>query len=94
MPLDSVLYGFYSSKAVANDCPTVFYSTPEGKEVEVTNVSNDRLGEGYLWDDKVCLGEVKDYLRKGVYPLIDQQLDKEWDDFAVEYGYDDPDWNF
>ena len=56
-------YGFYSQKAVDNGRGSVIYLTPEGKEVEVTAVYEDKDGTDYLWPDKVCVGQVAKYLR-------------------------------
>lgn len=81
-------YGFYSHEAVLADCGTSFCSTPEGKEVEVTCVSEDPEGKSYLWIDKVCLGEVVSHLRRGHIPMDDQQMDQDWDNWATGREFD------
>lgn len=57
-------WGFYSAEA-AQKHGTVFYATVDGRKVEVTIVSQDPEGGEYEWEDKVCVGEVTDYLSKG-----------------------------
>jgi len=57
-------YGWYSAKA-AEIYGTIFYFTPEGKEVEVTGVGPKDYHKRYLWDDVTCVGEVARYSRPG-----------------------------
>lgn len=83
------LYGFYSAKAVRARCSTSFYSTPDGREVEVTCVCRDEPGVGYVWDDKIFLGEVVNWLRRGYLPPEDIQLANDWDDLARQRDYQD-----
>lgn len=60
-------YGFFSQKAVtAGTASSKIYSTPDRKEVEVTMICLDREGASYNWDDKVCRGEVCNFIRRGV----------------------------
>ena len=54
--------GFYSKKAhkITHSC---IYETPDGKEVELTCVTENP--DDYKWDDKVCVGPVTRFLRIG-----------------------------
>jgi len=62
---DSMLqYGFYSEMARLSGAVTVFWSTPEGDEVEVNFVC-DTQRNTTGWKDIVCLGVVVKYLRPG-----------------------------
>jgi hypothetical protein len=60
----SVKYGFYSEIA-AKQFGTFIYLDTNNKEVEVTNISLDQLCSGYHFADKVCLGQVTTFVRKG-----------------------------
>jgi hypothetical protein len=51
---------WYSAKAVVQ-WGSNFWRTPDGREVEVTSV-----GDSYGWDDKVSVGPVTEWVRKGV----------------------------
>lgn len=54
------------SEQAANQFGSFIYSTPDGREVEVTNVYPSEGAEPmYGWADKVHVGEVKEWLRKG-----------------------------
>jgi hypothetical protein len=56
-------YGFFS--AVAFRCHGgVYWSRPEGGEALVTCVCKEETGQGYIWPDKVAVGEVGQYLRQ------------------------------
>lgn len=79
-------FGFYSAGAVKAGHRTVIWLTPEGKEVTVTFVCSNKEGKGYSWDDTICVGEVYAYSRKG---FADSS-----GDWSVNYGSEDPDWNF
>lgn len=61
-----VKYGIYSAKAEHN-FGSVVYLTPEGKEVYVTLVVESKTisDKEYGWDDKIFVGEVTSYVRKG-----------------------------
>lgn len=54
--------GMFSEKA-AERHGSVFWRHADGHEVEVTNVGDN--ADGYLWDDKVIVGEVTEYVRQG-----------------------------
>ena len=56
------MHGWYSEKA-AEVCGSIFYETPEGREVKVTGVTFDEEGKGYKWSDRVYIGPVEKYLR-------------------------------
>jgi hypothetical protein len=58
-------YGFYSIKAIEGGGGTSIYSTPDGREVEVSMVDDNPEGSGYSWPDKVSRGEVVEWLRRG-----------------------------
>jgi hypothetical protein len=61
------MYGWFS-KAQAKVAGTVWYSTPDGGEIEVTQVTQKpRHASG--WSDMICLGEVSKYLRRGLEGL-------------------------
>lgn len=63
-------YGYYSEKG-AEVGGTCFYLTPEGKEVEVSCAGLDREGTGYMWPDKVFVGEITEYVRQGRKGIFD-----------------------
>lgn len=65
MDLPAKKYGFYSQQAVDDGCGSSFYATPDGKDVEVTAIYSDPDGKAYLWSDKVCVGEVCEWLYQG-----------------------------
>jgi hypothetical protein len=53
---------WYSAKA-AELHGSVFWRAPDGREVELTAVT-----EGdYFWEDKVSVGPVVEYVRKGMF---------------------------
>lgn len=83
------LYGFYSTKAVRSGCSTSLYSMPDGREVEVTCVCRDEPGVGYVWEDKVPVGEVVTWLRRGYVSSEDQQMANDWDYLARRRDYQD-----
>ncbi len=60
------IYGFYSQEA-AELGGTIIYSTSNNKEVEVTALFDSKeIGEtNYIWRDKIYVGVVNKYLRKG-----------------------------
>jgi len=59
-------HGYYSVKA-AEVCYTCIYETETGEEIEITAVYNSKeeADDNYLWDDKVYVGVVAKFLRKG-----------------------------
>jgi hypothetical protein len=59
------LYGFRSNKAIESGCPTHWYTSKDGVEVEVTCVDRDPEGNVYWWPDKECVGEVIRWIRQG-----------------------------
>jgi hypothetical protein len=62
--MDEQYYAHYSPTA-AKLYGTVIYSTPDGEEVEVTNVYREGQGYFYNWEDKEEIGPVNEYLRQG-----------------------------
>ena len=56
------LYGFYSAQA-AKFYGSGIYTTPDGKEVEVTLVDPSTKLD-YRWPDTVFVGPVVDFVRK------------------------------
>jgi hypothetical protein len=57
--------GFYSARA-AELFGTIIYKTPENKEIHVTAIMDEGEDiEHYKWKDKVCLGQVTEYVSKG-----------------------------
>jgi len=57
--------GFYSARA-AELFGTIIYKTPENKEIHVTAIMDEGEDIGsYKWEDKVCLGQVTEYVSKG-----------------------------
>lgn len=56
------LFGFYSAK---HDklLGHVIYSTEGGTEVMVTCVDRNEQCDNYKWDDKIPVGEVKEFIR-------------------------------
>jgi hypothetical protein len=66
------MYGFFSAEA-ARCFGTIIYSTPNGQKVEVTCIWSNREAQGYLWKDKVCVGEVAHLVslgRRGEYDCL------------------------
>jgi hypothetical protein len=62
---EPVKYGWYSEKAIAAGCGSAFYATIDGQEVEVTGITTSPRSTDYYWDDKVFVGKVTKYLRRG-----------------------------
>ena len=58
-------YGFFSPRSKSCGNPTYWYRTPAGEEVEVSLVYNDPETDDFKWEDKVCVGEVTDFIRLG-----------------------------
>lgn len=58
-------YGFYSVASANAGHGTNWYSTPDGRVVEVTVILDDPTGSAYLWPDKTPLGEVVAWVRAG-----------------------------
>lgn len=58
-----VLHGFYSVKQ-SKVTGVVVYKTPDGKEVEVTSVHDDRNNHGIMWDDVAYIGVVSSYVKR------------------------------
>jgi len=57
--------GFYSARA-AELFGTIIYKTPENKEIHVTAIMDEGEDIGsYKWEDKVCLGQVTEYVSQG-----------------------------
>ena len=54
------LWGFYSETAACN-WGTIWWTTLNGKKVEVTAVWPNPEGSGYGWQDKKCVGEVVEH---------------------------------
>lgn len=59
-----MIYGFYSNVS-AERYGTGIWSRPDGTEVEVTAVTDDLVYNDYKFADKICVGEVTVWLRKG-----------------------------
>jgi len=64
-----MLYGFFSQKSKNAGHSTSVYSTPDGLEVEVSAVYKDPEGKSFFWDDKICVGPVKAFLREQETPF-------------------------
>jgi hypothetical protein len=58
-------YGFYSQQAREKAGASI-WSTPDGRNVEVTAVFDEPDGIGYLWPDKKLVGEVVEWVEHGV----------------------------
>jgi hypothetical protein len=57
--------GFYSARA-AEIFGTIIYKTPENKEIHVPAIMDEGEDiEHYKWEDKVCLGQVTEYVSQG-----------------------------
>lgn len=54
-------YGVYSHKA-AKKHGTFTYSTPDGKHIIVTTITQDPKFPTYHWDDAVLVGPVADFI--------------------------------
>lgn len=57
-----MIYGFFSEKA-AQKYGHMTFTTPNGSKVDVTVISSDPEGSEYMWDDKIKMGVVLDYVR-------------------------------
>ena len=57
------LIGMYSQAAVDAGSHTSFYTNEAGDLIECTNV--DETMDGYHWDDKIDLGPVTKFVRRG-----------------------------
>ena len=62
MTKPTLLLAWYS-QAAADLYGTTFWRTPYGEEVEVTAVAEDK--NWYQWPDKIQVGPVTHYIRKG-----------------------------
>lgn len=62
---------WYSAASVA-DHGSAFWLTPDGREVEVTSVGENPYG----WDDKVSVGPVVKFSRRGVIGRIEKERPK------------------
>lgn len=65
--MGEVKHGFYSPKAAAR-CGTFIYLNADGGRVEVTAVYFDEAGLDYMWDDKVYMGEVTQFIGRRLPP--------------------------
>lgn len=67
-------YGWFSQQAKDTHHQTSIYTTPDGEEVEIGTVSNtnDPDESLYSWPDKVCVGEVTEWLRDGQKEGVDE----------------------
>lgn len=61
------MYGFFSYQQMAYT-GTHIYSTPDGREVEVTSVALDQVNPSNAWPDKRLVGEVVSLVRRGSEP--------------------------
>jgi hypothetical protein len=57
-------YGYYSRMA-ADISGTVWWSTPDGKQIEITAVLVDADGGGYVFPDRFLRGEVVAFVKDG-----------------------------
>lgn len=64
-PTKAVRHGWYSKKMSGQSRGTSFYRTPDGGEIEVTNVNYSPTEPSTGWDDDTYVGEVTEWLRKG-----------------------------
>ena len=60
-------YGIYSEEA-ARRSGTFIYLSLEGEEVEITAVWIKPDSPGYEYEDKVCIGQVERFIRRGRDP--------------------------
>lgn len=54
-------YGFYSQQHAESN-GTFIYSTPSGDRVQVTCIDRNPEAPDYVWPDKVCVGEVSEFV--------------------------------
>jgi hypothetical protein len=59
-------YGFYSKKQEIHNKKLFEYYNTSGEKIKVSSVVSNMEGDGVNFDDKVLLGEVKQFIR-GVY---------------------------
>ena len=64
-PTKAFSHGWYSKKMSNQSRGTSFYRTPDGGEIEVTNVNDSPTEPSTGWDDDTYVGEVTEWLRKG-----------------------------
>lgn len=59
-----IMHGYYSAKA-DDQCGHCVYKNLKGLEVVVTGVyeSKESAEENYLWNDKIYVGEVTEFVR-------------------------------
>jgi len=71
-------YGVYSAR-FAELYGSSIYSTPDGKEVEVSGVYEDQECSPFTWEDRVLLGPVDQWLRHGqnMSPEM-KKMDEDW----------------
>jgi hypothetical protein len=58
-----------------------------GIELVLKELVTHAKGKAYLWDDKVSVGEVTTWVRRGYTPPEDIQLNHDWDMLACEHDY-------
>jgi hypothetical protein len=52
---------WYSDNAARRGCPVSTYRDQYGQEILVTGITSNREGLGYVYKDKVVVGNLKDY---------------------------------
>lgn len=62
---DDKKYGWFSAQSKKQGNGTMFYRTPAGDEVEISACCDDPDKVMFFFADKVCVGEITRYLRKG-----------------------------
>jgi hypothetical protein len=62
-----IKHGWFS-KEHSKQLNSVVYSTPNNSEVEVTYVDKEKECPNYMWDDKVYIGEVVEFLYENPGP--------------------------
>jgi hypothetical protein len=76
--------GWYSNQAIANGCGSSFWRKPDGTVVEVTGVGSETCP--YEWADRVCLGEVTEWVRTGVLSAEEQRKMRDVDSRCRQVG--------
>lgn len=60
-----IKYGWFSAKQKAEGGGTFIYCTPACREVECSEINSDSNKSMMNWDDIVCIGEVREFVRDG-----------------------------
>ena len=71
-----MFYGYFSQQSINKGFGSCIYSTPDGREVEVTSIgtTSDPKDSGYMWKDTVVIGQVVEWVRDGKKETRDYKI--------------------